>query len=325
MRAWNAVIAATLAILASSATPMFAADHYPTRPITLIVPYGAGGAADASSRLITKFLSQKLGQPVIVDNKAGGGGILGMDVAANAKPDGYTLIFTSSGQMATYPWLYKKLSYSPAKSFVGIRAGASNPHMLVFNPNKPYKTLAEFLDYAKKNPNAINYGSVGTGSSGHLAGEMLQQLTGIKMTHIPYKTSPMLYNDLLAGVLDVGFDFPSAMRGHIETGKMIAIALAHPERISNFPNVPTFGELGFPNMEFATWGAFLAPAGTPEPIIQKLDAAIAAALKTQPLIDYYNFGDSIVLDIGHGDFPAFLAREQTKMKALVEASGATAD
>jgi len=324
MRVWIAVVATTLALIAST-RPTIASSDYPNRPITLIVPFSAGGNSDTSSRLIARLLSEKLGQTVVVDNKPGAGGILGMEIGAIAKPDGYTLIFSSSGQMATYPWLYKKLSFDPAKSFIAIRAGASNPYLMVFNPSKPYKTLPEFIEYAKKHPDAINYGSVGNGSAGHLAGELLQQLTGTKMTHVPYKLSPSLYADLLSGVLDIGFEFPSSMKANIEMGKVIPVAIASDARMKNFPNVPTFAELGYPDMKIAAWGVFLAPAGTPAPIIEKLDTALAEVLKTTTMTEYYSVGDSLVLDIGRDKFPEFLARESAQMKVLVERSGATVE
>jgi tripartite-type tricarboxylate transporter receptor subunit TctC len=310
---------------AALATNAFASDDYPNRTITMIVPYSPGSAADNSMRPFTRVLSQKLGQTVMIDNKPGAGGILGMEIGAAAKPDGYTLIFGSSGPMASFTSLYKKLSYDPAKSFIAIRAGASNPYVMVFNPAKPYKTLPEFLAYAKKNPDKINYGSVGSGTSGHLGGELLQQLTGIKMTHVPYKASASQMADLLSGVLDVGFEFPSGTKAYIEDGKLIAVAMASDARMKNFPNVPTFAELGYPDMKIAAWSSFLVPAGTPMPIVEKLDAAIAQTLKDPVMTDYYAIGDSVVLDVDHNRFPAFLAGETARLKVLVERSGATAD
>jgi tripartite-type tricarboxylate transporter receptor subunit TctC len=324
MKIWNTVVAAMLAALASTTYASAQAD-YPNRPITLIVPFSAGGNADTSSRLIARLLSEKLGQTVVVDNKPGAGGILGMEVGAVAKPDGYTLIFSSNGQMATYPWLYKKLSFDPVKSFIAIRTGALNPYMMLFNPSKPYKTLPEFIAYAKAHPDTINYGSVGTGSAGHLAGELLQQLTGIKMTHVPYKLSPSLYADLLSGVLDIGFEFPNSMKSNIEAGKVIPIAIATAARMKNFPDVPTFAELGYPDMKIAAWGVFLVPAGTPAAIVRKLDASLSDVLKTPTMTEYYSVGDSLLLDIGHDKFPEFLAGESAQMKVLVERSGATVD
>ncbi len=313
------------ALLAMVATHAFAADDYPNRTITMIVPFSPGSAADNSMRPFTRVLSQRLGQTVVIDNKPGAGGILGMEIGAAAKPDGYTLIFGSSGPMATFSSLYKKLSYDPAKSFTAIRAGALNPYVMVFNPSKPYKTLGEFIAFAKQNPDKINYGSVGAGSSGHLGGELLQQLTGIKMTHVPYKASAALMSDLLSGVLDVGFEFPSGARANIESGRLIPVAMASDARMKNFPNVPTFAELGYPDMKIAAWSSFLAPAGTPPPIVEKLDAAIAATLRDPVMTEYYSIGDSVVLDIGHDKFPAFLAGETARLKVLVERSGATAD
>ncbi len=185
--------------------------------------------------------------------------------------------------------------------------------------------MAEFIAFAKQNPDKINYGSVGAGSSGHLGGELLQQLTGIKMTHVPYKVSAALMSDLLSGVLDVGFEFPSGVRANIESGKLVPVAMASDARMKNFPNVPTFAELGYPDMKIAAWSSFLVPAGTPTDIVRKLDAAIAATLRDPVMTEYYSIGDSVVLDIGHDKFPEFLAGETARLKVLVERSGATVD
>jgi tripartite-type tricarboxylate transporter receptor subunit TctC len=324
MRIWKTVVAAIFAIAASTSHTLAQGD-YPNRSITLLLPYSAGGNADNSARLVARLLTEKLGQTVVIDNKPGAGGILGMELGAVAKPDGYTMIFASNGPMAIYPWLFKKLSYDPAKSFTVVRGGASNPYMLLFNPSKPYKTLPEFIEHAKKNQNSINYGSIGNGSPQHLGGELLQQLTGIKMTHIPYKQAAALAADLVSGVLDIGFDFPSGSKANIEAGKLTPIAIAGDARMKNFPNVPTFAELGYPDMLIAAWGCFMVPTGTPEPIVQKLSAALSDVLTSKTMTDYYSFGDSLVLNIPPDRFPAFLAAESAKMKALVERSGATAE
>jgi tripartite-type tricarboxylate transporter receptor subunit TctC len=313
------------ALFAAVATNAFAADDYPNRAITMIVPFSAGGAADNSMRPFTRVLSQKLGQTVVIDNKPGAGGILGMEVGATAKPDGYTLIFASTAPMATFPSLYEKLHYDPAKSYIAIRAGALNPYMMVFNPSKPFKTPPEFIAYAKAHPDAVNYGSVGTGGTGHLGGELLQHLTGIKMTHVPYKLATALMADLLSGVLDIGIEFPSTVRASVEAGKLLPVAIAGDARMTNFPTVPTFGELGYPDMKMATWSSFLVPAGTPLPIVEKLDAAIAQVLKDPIMTDYYSIGDSLVLDVNHKQFPEFLARETARLKVLIDRTGATVE
>lgn len=313
------------ALLAALATGPVHAQDYPNRPITLVVPFSAGGGADNSMRILTRILSQRLGQTVMIDNKAGAAGIVGTEFVANAKPDGYTLLFGSSGPMATYVSLYKKLSYDPVKSFVPIRASASNPYVMVVNASAPFKTLPQLIDYAKKNPEKINFGSIGSGTSNHLAGELLQSLAGIKMTHVPYKVSASQITDLLGGVIDVSFEFPSGIRPHLESGKLIPIAMTSDARMKNFPNVPTFSELGYPEMKIAAWSSILAPAGTPQEIVEKLDVAIAEALKDPAMIDYYGIGDSVILDIDHKQFPAFQASEIVKAKMLIDRSGAKAD
>ncbi|MEZ5764045.1 MAG: tripartite tricarboxylate transporter substrate binding protein [Xanthobacteraceae bacterium] len=322
MKAW--ALLATALFLTAVTSPVSAND-YPDRTVTLVVPFSPGSAADNSMRVFTRILSQKLGQTVVIDNKPGAGGIIGMEYGANSKPDGYTLIFGSSGPMATYVSLYKTLSYDPVKSFKLVRVGAANPYVMVANPSRPYKTLAEFIDYARKNPDKINYGSPGSGTSNHLAAEMLQSMTGIKLTHVPYKSSTAQQADLLAGVLDVSFEFPSGSRANIEAGRLIPLAMASEKRMANFPNVPTFAELGYPDMKIAAWSSFVLPAGTPEPIVKKLDAAIAETLKDKAMTDYYAIGDSLVMDIGPDKYPEFLASEIARLKVVIERSGAKAN
>jgi tripartite-type tricarboxylate transporter receptor subunit TctC len=302
------------------------AENYPNRPVVWVVPYSAGSGADNSARVVARVLGDKLGQSVLIDNRPGAGGIVGTESVASAKPDGYTILFGSSGPMATFMSLYKKLSYDPVKSFIPVHTMASNPYVMLVNPSRPYKTFAEFLDYAKQHPDKINSGSPGSGTSNHLAGELLQAVAGIKMTHVPYKSSAAQIADLLSGVLDVSFEMPNGMRTLIEAGKVRPLAMTSDRRMKNFPDVPTFAELGLPDMKIAAWSSIVVPAGTPLDVVQKLDSAITATLKDPAIAEYYSVGDSLVLDqIGYREFPAYLASETAKFKALIEKSGATTD
>lgn len=302
------------------------AQTYPNRPVVWVIPYSAGSGADNSARVLARVLGDKLGQQVLIDNRPGAGGIVGTESVASAKPDGYTILFGSSGPMATFTSLYKKLSYDPIKSFIPVHTMASNPYVMLVNPSRPYKTFPEFLEYAKNNPDKINYGSPGSGTSNHLAGELLQAVAGIKMTHVPYKSSAAQIADLLSGVLDVSFEMPNGMRPLIEAGKVRPLAMTSDRRMKNFPDVPTFAELGLPDMKIAAWSSIVVPAGTPLDVVKKLDSAISETLKDPVVANYYAVGDSLVLDqIGYQEFPAYLASETAKFKALIEKSGATAD
>ena len=190
---------ALLALSVSIVTAQSQQAPYPNKPVTWVLGSGAGGVVDNSARFVAKVLSEKLGQPVVIENKPGAGGIIGAEAVAQAKPDGYTMLYASQSQMATFPYLYKKLSYSPLTSFVPVSGMGDSSLLLVVNASAPYKTVEEFIEHAKKNPGKLNYGSTGAGTSPHLLGEMLQMATGISMTHVAYKQPTNLYTDLIPG------------------------------------------------------------------------------------------------------------------------------
>ena len=314
------------AVLASTgAYAQGAADNYPNRPITWVVPFGAGGVTDNSARFIAKVLSEKIGQSVIVENKPGAGGIVGAEYVAQAKPDGYTMIYGSSGPMATFESLYKKLSFSPLKSFVPVNGMADSSLLLVANASKPYKTVEEFIAYLKKNPGKVNYGSSGAGTAPHLIGEMFQIATGTKMTHVPYKASANLYSDLLAGTIDVIFDYTVVMRPHIEAGKVIPLGISREDRLKSFPNVPTFKERGL-DVILTAWSSIAMPIGTPPEIVNKMSAAFQATMRDPAVIKYCeenDFGDLGTL--GPEKIKAFYISEAKKFKTLVDKAGVRLD
>lgn len=314
MKVITAICVAILSLNMVSAS----AQNYPTRLVTIVVPAAAGSTADNGIRIIAKFMAAQLGQPVIIDNKPGAGGIVGMEYAARANPDGYTLAFSFAQPMALYPSLYKKLSYDPVKGFMPIRTTSKSGYVMLANPKAPYKNLKEFLQFAKENPGKINYGTPGIGSGAHLLAERLQQLTGVKMTHIPYKSATTLTTDLVAGIVDVSFDFPSTPRTLVESGQLAAFAMTSKVRIQNYPSVATFAELGYPQMDVETWGVVLAPAGTPQQIIEKLSSVVADAKRQKEVIEFYSIADSVMLDLDYVEFPAFYASEREMYRKMVE-------
>lgn len=302
------------------------AEDFPNRPVTWVVPYAPGGVTDTGARVVAKAFSETLGQPVVVENRGGAGGIVGTEYVAQAKPDGYTILYGSSGPMATNPHLYKKVSYDPATSFSLIHTMSESPLIMVVNANTPYKTLAEFVAYAKKNPGKINFGSAGAGTATHLVGELLQKEADIKLTHIPYKGSSPEMVDLLAGVLDVAFDYNVVVKPHIESGKLRALAVTSGQRLKNFPNLPTLKESGYPGAVLSGWSTIVGPAGIPQPIVDKLAKAFGEALKKPEVVSYFETNGSAVMPPLTGDkLKQFVIDENAKFKALVEKSGASAE
>lgn len=309
-------------VLASGAS---AQAPYPNRPITWVVPFGAGGVTDNSARFVAKVLSEKIGQPVLVDNKPGAAGIVGAEIVAQSKPDGYTMLYGSSGPMATFPSLYKKLSYAPLKSFIPVNGMGDSALMLVANASKPYKTMEEFIDYLKKNPGKVNFGSAGTGTAPHLVGELFQIATGTTMIHVPYKVSANLYADLLAGTIDAIFDYTVVMRPHVEAGKIVPLGMSSAQRLKSFPNVPTFKERGY-DVELTAWSSIVMPAGTPPDVVKKMSDAFAETSRDPAVVKYNEDNDFGNLGhLGPDKLREFFISEAAKFKMLVEKSGATMD
>jgi tripartite-type tricarboxylate transporter receptor subunit TctC len=302
-----------------------AADAFPSKTITVIVPFAAGGTTDILARVIGQALNKELGQPVIVDNRAGAGGNIGAALAAKAPADGYTLFMGTVGTHAINQALYKKLQFDPIKDFAPLTRVAMVPNLLVANPGKPYKTVKELIAYAKANPGKVTFGSSGNGSSIHLSGELFNSMAGVQMVHVPYKGSAPAVTDLLGGQIDVMFDnMPSSIQ-HVRTGKLRPIAVTTARRSPELPNVPTIAEAGVPGYEATSWFGLFAPAGTPAPVVAKLNAAIVKVL-AQPDVK------KKLAEQGaepHAETPEqfadFIRKETAKWGQVVKASGATVD
>jgi tripartite-type tricarboxylate transporter receptor subunit TctC len=298
---------------------------YPNRPVTWVLGSGAGGVVDNSARFVAKVLSGKLGQPIVVENKPGAGGIVGAEAVAQAKPDGYTMLYASQSQISTFPHLYRKLSYKPLESFVAVNGMGDSSLLLVVNASSPYKTLEEFVDHMKKNPGKVNFGSGGAGTSPHLLMEMLQMATGTSALHVPYKVPTNLYADLLSGTIDAIFDFSVVMRPHIDAGKLRALAISRGDRLKTFPNVPTFKERGL-DIELTAWASLAMPAGAPPEAVKKMSAAMAETMRDPSVIKY--FEDNDFGNLGHLDpdkLRAFYISESEKFKKVVEKANVTLD
>lgn len=298
------------------------AQDYPTRPIRLIVPYPAGGPTDVVARILAGGLSAKLGQTIVVDNRPGGAaGTVGSRVAASADPDGYTLLLNQAGSLTIAPSLYK-LDYDPLKAFAPIGVVAQSPEILTVNPSSvPVSSLAEFVAYAKNHPGKLNFGTPGTGTLPQLLGAQLQLAANIKLTDVPYRGAAPAVVDLLAGRMQMMIDSTSVLLPHIETGKLRAIAVTSARRIAQLPDVPTFGEAGYPQLTASLWTGLLAPAGTPVPVIQKLSGALNKTLKTRDVLTAYKKLDIETENLTPAEFNAFLVAETRRWAQVIARAG----
>ena len=276
-----AVVALSLLAAGLVSPAVAAAADYPTRPITLIATFAAGGTVDIVARIVGLRLGQELGQSVIVDNRGGAGGTIGATMLARAAPDGYTLMITHQG-LAFNATLYDKLPYDTVKDIMPLANIGSTPNVLVVSNALPVKTVGEFLSYAKTNP--VNYGSGGNGSAGHLPMEVLQAMTGAKLQHVPYKGSGPALNDLMSGQIQAMLLTIPAVMPHIEGKRVKAIATSGPKRTPALPTLPTLDEAGIKGFDYSPWYGFFAPAGTPPEVVQKLHTAINKVLTSPEIV-----------------------------------------
>jgi len=270
--------------------------------------------------------SEKLGQPVIIENKPGAGGIVAAEYVASAKPDGYTILYAANGVMGTYVSLYKKLSYDPFKSFTLIHGFASSPLVLVVPQTSPFKSVKDLIDYAKKNPEKLTYASVGSGTAQHLTPELMARYTDIKLTHVPYKGSTPGMTDMLGGRIDFMFDYSIIVKPQIEGGKLRPLAQTGATRMVSHPDVPTFVDLGYPDVQFTAWATIVGPAGMPQDVVDKIGKAFNEALKDPAVIKYHDDqGVTLMPDVGPAKVKDFIVKEQAKFKDIIERTGASAD
>jgi tripartite-type tricarboxylate transporter receptor subunit TctC len=299
-----------------------AAQEYPSKPIRLIVPFAAGGAPDVVARNLAQRLSQRVKQPVVVENRLGAGGNIAYEAVARSAPDGYTMVLATTG-VATNVSLYKQLSYDAIKDFAPITMVSRSPHVVVTQPSLPVNTIQDLIALARAKPGQLSYGSAGSGTILHLAGEMLSIKTGVKLMHVPYRGGTLALNDLMGGSIQLMFSDIASAVPQIKAGKLRAIAVTGAQRTLSLPDVPTVAEGGVPGYAIEAWFGLLAPAGTPAPVINRLNREFTAILAEQ------DFKDKM-LDLGlelagssPEEFGSFVRGEVTKMGDIVKASGAS--
>ena len=301
------------------ATAAFA--DFPERPVTIIVPFTAGGSSDIVARSVQPKLTQLLGQPIVVDNKPGANSGLAATYVAKSRNDGYTMLVGSIGTYAINPVLYKDLGYEPRRDFDLLTVAVRTPNALVAHPGFPPNTVAELVDYLKRNPNAVSFASSGTGSSDHLTAALFWQKTGTTGIHVPYKGGSAAHMDLISGTANVSFQNLGSITNHVRGGKMKILAVTSDKRDPTFPNVPTMAEAGVAGLEVYSWQAFVAPKGLPREASAKLQSALVAALKDPEVTKKFNDIGFEVVASSPAEFAALLNSELARWKQVVDAGG----
>jgi len=314
-----------LGCLLFALAPFAAQAAYPDKPIRLILPFPAGGATDFMARTLAQKLGERLGQSVVVDNRAGAGGSVAAEAVAGAAPDGYTLFFATMGTLAINPSLYPKLRYDPVKDLAPIAITHATANILVVHPQVPAKNVRELIALAKARPNELTFGSAGNGSSSHLAGEYFKSLAGIDMTHVPYKgTSPALI-DLLSGRLSMMFDTISVHVDNIAAGKVRALAVTSAARTPALPEVPTIAESGLPGYDVSIWLGVLVPAATPKDIVNRLNAEMVKVMNEPEMKKQMTAAGIEVRSSTPEQFAATIRADTVKWAKIVKTAGARLD
>ena len=297
------------------------ADDFPSRPLRVIVPFSPGGAVDGPMRLIAQHLSQRLGQPVVVENKPGAGATIGTDVVAKAAPDGYTLLLASQTN-AISATLYSKLPFDPIEDFTPVTLIGREPGVVVVNPAVPVTSLQQLIAYVKERPGQIDYASSGNGSGQHLFAALLASRTGMKMNHVPYRGSGQATTDLLGGVVAMSIPGTAGMVGHIKAGKLRALAVTGAARSPQLPDVPTVMEAGVPDYEAYVWMGLLAPKGTPPAIVERLNREVLAVLVQEDVKKYMATAGIEIVGSTPAEFGTFFRHEKNLWAKVIRDTGA---
>ena len=325
-RTTGAHLCAALVGIAALVSPMATAhaqSAYPSKPIRLIVPFPPGGGTDMIARTVAQKLTDQNQWNVIVDNRPGAGGNLGVDAAAKAPADGYTLVMGQTSNLAINPTLYPKLPYDPLKDLVPVALVSSSPIVIAAPANSPFKTFADVVAATKGKPDEITLGYSGNGTVAHLAGELAQKAAGIKLRHIPYKGASQAMTDLVSGQIDLYMSSVPTLLGQVRNGKLKVLGITSAKRSSQLPDVPTLAESGYKDFEAVTWFGVLAPAGTPAPVVAQLNAAINAALQQPDVADKLRSEGGDVLGGSAERFTDLLRAEVPRWGKIVKDSGAS--
>ncbi|MDQ3025515.1 MAG: tripartite tricarboxylate transporter substrate binding protein [Pseudomonadota bacterium] len=315
----------TAALIAAAAATLATAQPYPTKPIKFIVPFPPAGSTDLSARAVAGKLGERIGQPVIIENRPGAGGNIGTDVVAKSAPDGYTLIVGTVGTHGINPSLYSKMPYDHVKDFAPVILLSKTPNVLVVNPSLPVNSVADVIRLAKSKPNELTFASSGSGTSIHLSGELFKTMAGVQMTHIPYKGSGPMLIDLISGQVNMAFDNLSASMQHIKAGKLKALATTGTQRPPNLPDLPTIAEAGLAGYDSTSWNAIFAPAGTPREVVDRLNREIRAILESPETRKFFTEQGAEAGGGTPAELAEFVRAETAKWQKVVKDSGAKVD
>jgi tripartite-type tricarboxylate transporter receptor subunit TctC len=307
------------------AAPAHAQQPYPSKPLKMIMPFPAGGPTDILGRLVGQKLTEAWGQNVMIDNRPGGGGMIGANLAVKSPPDGYTLFLGGITTLSLAPFVHKNLQYDPLRDFQPISQTTLSPLLLMAHPSLPVRTVKDYVALAKAKPGEMNYASSGPGGSGHLAGELFKSVMKVNVVHVPYRGAPPALTDLMSGQVQSMFGTMLASVPHIRNGKLRAIAVTGPKRSIALPEVPTFAEGGYPEYEASSWNGILVPGGTPRAIVDKLSAEIMKIMRTPGVLDRLANDGPIAIGNTPEQFAAFIKSEQTKWAPVVRAANITAE
>ena len=308
------------------AAPLLAfAQAYPTKPVKVVVTFPPGSTPDIVGRALASRLQGAMGQPFVVENRAGAGGNIGADAVAKAVPDGYTLLVSTNGVFAINKSLYQSMPFDPDKDLAPISLLASAPQMLVVKPALGIASFKDFLEYARRNPGKLSYGSVGAGSASHLTMELLKSAAGVSLVHVPYKGFPPAVTDMLAGNIDTMFAIVPGVLQHVKAGKMTGLAVTALKRSPIAPDVPSVAELGYPQLESLAWIGLAAPAGTPRAVIDRLSEQTTRSMRAADVRELLGKQGFDVVAGSPKEFADWIRAESQKWSAVVRASGAKAD
>ena len=315
----------TLAAVLALAATVSSGQLYPSKPIRIIVPFPPGGAVDFYARVVQEPLSEALGQPVIVDNRAGASGMIGADVVAKAPPDGYTLLLGNIASLAINVGIYPKMAYDPAKDFTPIMHTVDVNYVLVVHPSVPANSVAELVAYAKANPGKLSYGSAGSGSMPHLSTELMKALAGIDLVHVPYKGGGPMVTDLLGGSVQLAIADQANLMPHVKTGKLRALGVASPKRSAIYPELPTIAESGFAGYEATAWQGLVGPAGMPPDVVRRLNQTLAKVMALPAVRERLISGGLDPVADTPEEFGRFIRSEISKWSKIAKDVGAKAE
>ena len=315
------IVAAAVGLLVA-APHASVAQSWPQRPIRMIVPFPAGGGTDVVARMVAKNLSERLQQSVVVENRGGANGAIGLQALKQSAPDGYTIAATSDTPMTVNPWLYKDLPYDPLRDFVPVASVVRLPGMLAVHPSFPARSIAELITQAKANPNGVSYASAGVGNFSHLAMELFSLSAGVKLLHVPYKGTGPAAVALLGGEVQVGFNNVQTLLPHVQSGKLVALAVAEPQRIPQLPDLPAVAET-VPGFEMAPWVGIIVPTGTPKDIVDRLSESTLAVMRDPAIAKQFADQQLTVMALPPDQFTALIKSDLDKWGTVTKTAGIT--